>query len=401
MSNLDTALSQRHRLSIWHVYRSGLENLSITPFLVPGKEYGNSSNRNRTREDSTSSGNHSAQPSGYFVQHPSLLFHNTPRILRRGHEKEGDPICIIKLGAFWRSWLVQFSDDLKNVIDPRGLVRWECRSNSDNSISNNDREWKGYRVRSWRVWGESGAEYHRKVNARRKALKEEAEAEGLVGRSKGKAKENDLEMGVVESDGGLMGASQGMEDWEDEDTLPSSSRPSLPAETSQRKLADEALRLHWRSPFSINTRNYCFEYAGLKFSWEGTRDIHSDHGWNRNLLPFNHLNLVAKIPGLVEEEVLVAQYISSFSNDKHGQLWVFDSAVTKLLEKTGHPPKWIKITENNERFSLDIDWDVQQTRLYDIVMATSVCMIIGEWQKRAILWMFISTLYSAAVLGIL
>ncbi|CAG7970131.1 unnamed protein product [Penicillium salamii] len=400
MSNLDTALSQRHRLSIWHVYRSGLENLSITPFLVPEKEYGNSSNQNRTREDGTSSGNHSARPSGYFVQHPSLLFHNTPRVLRRGHEKGGDPICIIKLGAFWRSWLVQFSDDLKEVIDPRGLVRWECRSNSDNSISN-DREWKGYKVRSWRVWGESGGEYHRMVNARRKALKEEEEAEGLMGRIKGKTKAHDLEMGVVKGDSDLVSASQNGEDSDDENAQQSSSTPSLPTETSQRYLADEALRLQWRSPFSINTRNYCFEYAGIQFSWEGTRDIHSDHGWNRNLLPFNHLNLVSRIPGPVEEDILVAQYISSFSNDKHGQLWVFDSAITRLLEKTGHPSKWIKITENNERFSLDIYWDVRQTRLYDIVMATSMCMIIGEWQKRAILWMFISTLYSAAVLGIL
>ncbi|CAG8184117.1 unnamed protein product [Penicillium olsonii] len=393
MSNLDEALSQRHRLSIWHVYHSGLEHVSITPFPVPEKEYWSSSSSDshrRPHED------RSSQSKGYFLHQPSLLFHNTPRTLRHGSEKGGDPICIIKIGAFWKNWLIQFSDDLKNVIDPRGLVKWECRSNPDNSISS-PREWKGYKVRSWRVWGESGGEYHRRVNARRKALKEEAEAEDLMMSSKGKIKTHDLEMGAV-GESTSSSASQGMEDSEEE-PQPSSSTPSLPAQTSQTRLADEAFLLRWQSPFSISARTYCFEYAGIRFSWEGTRDIHYNHTWNRRLMPFNHLKLVAEISGPLEEKVLLAQHISSFSNDKLGQLWIFDSAVTKLLEKTGHPSKWMKTTENNERFSLDLDWDVQQTRLYELIMATSMCMILGEWQKRIIIRMIVSLCYLGLVLS--
>lgn len=389
MSTLEEALSQRHRLSVWHVYREGFDHISITPFLVPGKEHGHSSHDEDRYYQSRFQ-----QQSGYFVHLPSLLFHNAPRTLRRGPKKGGGPICTIKLGAFWNDWIIQFSEHLNKVIDPRGLVRWECRSNQDNSTSNDIREWKGYKVRTWRVWGETGAEYHRTVNARRKAVKEE-EAEGCTTGAKEKFEARDLEMGPVESENDLASGSRS-QNISGEPSFPG----SPPAAVLSPTLADEAFRLKWSSPLSIRTRTYCFEYAGIEFSWEGTRDVHHNHTWNKGLMPFNHLKLLARVPGSTEE-TYVAQYISSFSHDKHGQLWIFDSVVTELLEGTGHPSKWIKQTENNERFSLDIKWDIQQTRLYDMIMATSTCMIIGEWQKRSILWMICSTLYMGYVLGAL
>ncbi|CAI7661500.1 unnamed protein product [Penicillium bialowiezense] len=370
MSTLEEALSQRHRLSVWHVYREGFDHISVTPFLVPGKEYGGSSDDNRSYES------YFQKPNGYFVHLPSLLFHNPPRTLRRGHKK-GDPICTIKLGAFWNEWIVQFSGNLKNAIDPRGLVKWECRSNLENSTSNDIREWKGYKVRTWRVWGETGAEYHRTVNARRKAIKEEVtEVRAVTAADKCKAR--DLEMGPVESENGVPSGSQSQSVSENT-SCPGSQPAAVPLPT----VADEAFRLKWSSPLSIRTRTYCFEYAGIEFSWEGTRDVHYNHMWNKRLMPFNHLKLVARVPGSMEE-TYVAQYTSSFSHDKHGQLWIFDSVVTELLERTGHPSKWIKQTETKERFCLDINWDVQQTRLYDMIVATSMCMIIGERQKEMI-----------------
>ena len=44
----------------------------------------------------------------------------------------------------------------------------------------------------------------------------------------------------------------------------------------------------------------------------------------------------------------------------------------------------------NERWVGDVESrpepDVRKTRLYDLIMATSMCMIIGEWQKRLTVW---------------
>jgi hypothetical protein len=57
-------------------------------------------------------------------------------------------------GTFWRSWNLQFRPDLKDIIDPRGVVKWEHNSNPNNTALNDDRALKGYKVRTWRLWGE-------------------------------------------------------------------------------------------------------------------------------------------------------------------------------------------------------------------------------------------------------
>ncbi|KAJ5520958.1 hypothetical protein N7463_001411 [Penicillium fimorum] len=88
MSTLGEARSKRHSLSVWHVYHKGDEHISITPFLNPKKEVefnkrlaGNSKPRDRDNETNS-----------YFVHHPTFLFYDAPRTLRRGN-KNGTPIC--------------------------------------------------------------------------------------------------------------------------------------------------------------------------------------------------------------------------------------------------------------------------------------------------------------------
>ncbi|KAJ5316330.1 hypothetical protein N7476_006637 [Penicillium atrosanguineum] len=192
-------------------------------------------------------------------------------------------------------------------------------------------------VRSWRIWGETGKRYHRMVNAQRKTLKEKGEEE---------------------------------------------------EEKVQPAGAEEVIRLKWSSPL-MNARRYHFLYAGITFFWEGTRDLHVNEKWSRRLMPLNHLKLIAELPG--GERLFLAQFTSDFSSKKFGKLWVIDSAVSKLLEIVDpfqgpddsgsvvgfkSQPQSINLRESRFRFN-------------EIILATAMCMVIGEWQKRLTLWFIV------------
>ncbi|KAJ5124950.1 uncharacterized protein N7515_008775 [Penicillium bovifimosum] len=345
MSLLDT-LSTRHRLSIWHIYHKSDSHMTITPFINAKKEFG--SKHKETPEPAN-------ETNSYFVHHPTLLFHNAPRTLRRGNRKDGPPICILKCGVLWRNWILQFGDVLKGVLDPRGVVRWECRSNPNNMM-NDDRALKGYRVRGWRVWGESGKVYHREVNERRRMEKEKGKGESRAGPEIGHTTD------TAESEKQL------------NPTDIKASPPSYSAALSPRPqpaVAEEAVRLNWTSPFSTHPRRYAFEYANIEFIWEGTRDVYPDNKWAKIFMPFHHLKLIARMPGWGNGR-LVAHYTPSFACRKFGQLWVFDNVVSELEQSLNSS-------------TLEEERDVRETRLYDLVMATAVCMILGEWQKRTVL----------------
>ncbi|KAF7154999.1 hypothetical protein CNMCM5623_005207 [Aspergillus felis] len=97
-------------------------------------------------------------PNGFFVHKPYISFHRLPRTLRRGNSKQGTPICLITRGR-----------DMITAIDPRGAVSWNRRSNPDNRVDDgDDLALKGYKVRKCRLWRETGKQYHRDVNAKRR-----------------------------------------------------------------------------------------------------------------------------------------------------------------------------------------------------------------------------------------
>lgn len=312
MSTRDEVLSSRNSLSEYYVHLESAENICLSPFLDPNARDG---------VDESNS---------FFLHHPSLLFGNPPRTLRRGHSRDGEPICLIHNTTFWRKWKVQFRSNLGDIMDPRGLLKWEHRSRPDNKTGDNDLALRGYKVRSWRVWGESGGEYHRSVNARRRVL---------------------LEDGMEEKS------------------------------TFEPACAEESVKLKWSSPLT-NVRRYDFSYAGIDFFWEGTRDIAADDTWARLFLPFHHLKLVGRIAG--QEDVYVGEFVAGFSVGTFGRLWIFDSQLAKLLEDSRRTELTMD-KEFHKLHDLEADGnydDIRTTRLFDLVMATSMCMVMGEWQKR-------------------
>ncbi|CAG8100012.1 unnamed protein product [Penicillium nalgiovense] len=363
MSTLNEALSKQHRLSIWHIYHKGDEHITITPFINPKKEFGlNKKSHKKLAAEYPQPPDRNNESNSYFVHHPTLLFHNVPRTLRRGNKKTGTPVCLIKCGAFWLNWKIQFGDNLKDVLDPRGVVKWECRSNPNNTTLNDDRALKGYKVRTWRVWGESGKSYHRQVNARRKEKKNTKVTDV-----------DSVEMKKVTED-----EKQDLGDSQTQGPSPPSYSASPQVAIPQPAVAEEAVRLNWSSPLSLNTRRYSFEYGGIKFYWKGTRDIHPDKQWAKWLMPFSHLKLIARLPGIGSEDILVGQYTPSFACRKFGELWIFDSVVARLLGEDGSAT----LTEQG---AVSAPRDIRKTRLYETIMATAMCMIIGEAQKREIL----------------
>jgi hypothetical protein len=178
MSTLKEALSPRNRLSEYHVYHEGEEHIRITPYMDLAKEIGYNEKKHKDRATDYARAHHrSDEPNSYFIHHPALMFHHAPRTLRRGSVKYGKPLCIINSSAFWREWSIQFVPNLPNIIDPRGVIGWEHRTRPDNSTSRDDHALKGYKVRSWRIWGETGKQYHRVVNAKRMKFKKEGKEE--------------------------------------------------------------------------------------------------------------------------------------------------------------------------------------------------------------------------------
>ncbi|GFF52664.1 hypothetical protein IFM46972_09588 [Aspergillus udagawae] len=312
---LDDMASPQDQSSTYYMYRELNDHMLITTTQQPKTK---KERRKKQKEDPSSVQN----PSGYFVHRPYLSFAHAPRTLRDGGSKDGRTICLIHSFGGWRRWRLQFGRDLGDAIDPRGVVPWQRRTNADNSVQADD-DLKGYRVRSWRLWGESGKAYHRDVNSKRKQGK-----------------------------------------WTEHD--PTAHRPLR---------ATEACQLTWSAPFSKRTREYAFSYEGIDFVWKGTKDLPADCKSAIRWMPVHHLKLVAILPakGAVEtEEVVVAYFVCSAEADEYGTLVVQDS---KICEVFG-------IDEMPEDMALARAKGSRPARVHDTILATAVCMIIGEWQKR-------------------
>ncbi|KAF7122880.1 hypothetical protein CNMCM5793_000990 [Aspergillus hiratsukae] len=318
---LDDMASPEDHFSIYYVYRERNNHMLITTTQQPKTR---KERRKRQKEDPSSI----QDPNGYFVHKPYLSFADPPRTLRHGASKDGRTICLIHGYGGWRRWRLQFGRDLGDAIDPRGVVRWHSRTNADNSVEA-DGDLEGFRVHSWRFWGESGKKYHREVNAKRK---------------------------------------QGLSTEDDP--------------TYYRSLkATEACMLTWSAPFSRRTREYAFSYEGVDFVWKGTRDLPEDRKRARRLMPVHHLKLVAMLPGKVAheaEEVVVAYFVCSAEEGEYGTLTTQDSKLCQVL-------------------GLARTKGASPARVHDTIMATAVCMIIGEWEKRKVVVSVIFALLFAGV----
>ena len=281
---------------------------------------------------------------GFFLRQPYLSFHHPPRVFMRGLAKDGAPLCLVHSSLFWRRMKLQLGHRLADdgIVDPRGVVDASYNVNKE---ARGEADLKGYKVRSWRLWCESGKKYHRQVNEQRRS---------------------GLEIDKV---------------WD-------------AAHMNSKPIIDEVVMLDWVSPFSRDTRRYHFRYAGLDFYWKGTGTVKESRCCGM-FLRYNHLKLVARVP-LTDSsdpqlsktankrknhdsefgEVCLAKYTSLIGVKKSGTLEVFESAIHRIYQD------YITPQNGTTKEVLDDVDGLKQTRLYHLVIATGMCMVIQERQKR-------------------
>lgn len=251
------------------------------------------------------------------------------------------------------------------AIDPRGLVSWHRRSSRKNSPTG-EAEVKGYKVRRWRFGGESGKQFYRGVEEDRRCrardlAHDQGHTQYLVkeeDRAENKAFANELKQTA------------------DEEMKTGSWDPVL---------ADEVIPVTWTnpSPFSKRVRWYRFWYKGVKATWKGSRNIPANKMWGRRLMPVHHLKLIAELPDTqylegkdrgddLHQEVVLARYSSSLSGGKYGTLTIFDEEVRRVFASQ-------RMKGSRQGFG---DKDAGVMDEYDVIVATAMCMVLGEWQKR-------------------
>lgn len=279
----------------------------------------------------------------FFLHSPYVAFHGPPKVLYAGQDKHATPAILIHGSAFWRRYTLQYGDSIATpgVLDPRGVVCWKHNGGDKKALKADARRLKGYKVRTWRLWGETGKAYVHQVKANRKAR---------IG--------------------------------PDPDVLVD---PTT-GEIEQPILADGVVYLKWERPFSRHTRRYHFEFGGIDFSWKGTGSVEKSKHCGF-CLRFAHLKLVAKLPtdGTNQkdrDEVCLALYVCSMNKKKCGRLEIFDNALLRLTEDYLEPVGEIGVAEEEAEKVKRL----KKTMLYKIVIATAMCMIAGEKEKREMVY---------------
>ena len=118
-----------------------------------------------------------------------------------------------------------------------------------------------------------------------------------------------------------------------------------------------------------------------------------DEKYLKLLLPLNHLKLIAK--DRKGNEYFIALYSSAINREKYGRLWVFDNMISKVLEESGNSHLNDCIHNAEEGNGSPYGSGIRSTRIYELVMATSMCMVLGEWEKRATVYLMLLLLVIA------
>lgn len=369
-TNSETPLQHDAVRSTYHIYRKGEQNACISPTINASKErwWGPTVKEQkasrklkkleaaRRKEDGYTDSTHESGPEtdisqgtdAFFVHTPYLSFHDPPRVLYIGNSRHTEPAILIHSQFMWRTYKLQMGPSIATpgLLDPRGVVCWRHNGGDKKALKTDDRKLKGYKVSSWRLWGETGKDYVHNIKAMRKA---------------GKGPDPDI-----------------IED-----------------EVAAKKAAiraDEVVYLKWTSPFSRNTRRYHFKYANIDFYWKGTGTVKETRRCGM-WCHFNHLKLVAELPTSKGDtgprpEVCLAKYTSSIAQSKFGTLEVFDGAVWRLAFE--HIPLLLAQNHNSgpianrtasENAVAEVTW-IKQTSLYRVIVATAMCMVYSENQKR-------------------
>jgi hypothetical protein len=354
--------------STFHIYSERKYHKCITPVINPSKERRSSptikqQNANRKeRSERKNSGLPAVEPDddAFFLHRPYLAFHVPPRVLYTGSsEHTAKPAVLIHSGCFWKEYKLQLGPSIAKpgVLDPRGVVSWKHNGGDEKTLKSDGRKLKGYKVRTWRLWGEHGKQYVQAVN---------------------KARET--------------------REGSDPDILDDEKH-----ERSEPEKADKVVYLRWTNPLSRHTRQYHFEYVGIDFYWKGTSTTEESRKCGM-LLRFNHLKLVAKLPGSGKDEgegrseVCLGKYTSSVAQQKNGSLELFDTAILRFLDE--YAPL-ILADDPFQDGSVSGQGNIQESEVlkiarmkkstvYQLIVATAMCMIISEKEKRHTLMDLIS-----------
>jgi hypothetical protein len=346
--------------SIFHIYSEKKEHkcISPTPDISKERRSGPTLREQKARrkeKKDRKSGRLPAVDSNdtdFFLHKPFLAFHVPPRVLYMGNSKhDAEPAVLIHRSCLWREYKLQLGPSIAKpgVIDPRGVVAWKHNGGDKSALKADDRKFKGYRVKTWRLWGETGKEYVHSVKRVRQA------GEGL-------------DPDVLEEKG---------------------FKPLWPEK------ANEVVYLRWTNPLSLQTRRYHFQYAGLDFYWKGTGTVKESRACGM-FLRYNHLKLVVTLP-VVEggeekfrPETCLGKFISSVAKAKSGTLELYDSAILRLVEE--HAPSILTrgvvegqidgrrgVAKADEGLKIS---KLKRSTLYQLIVATAMCMITSEKQKR-------------------
>jgi hypothetical protein len=346
--------------SIFHIYPERKCHKCIAPVIDSSKERRSGPTikqqhaERKEKNERKKSGLPPVEPddNAFFLHRPYLALHVPPRVLYMGSSKyTAKPAVLIHTGCFWKEYKLQLGPSIAKpgVLDPRGVVAWKHNGGDKKALKTDDCKLKGYKVRSWRLWGEHGKAYVHSVKKARETGK-----------------------GAVPD---VLG---------DEEVL-----------HSEAEKADEVVYLQWTNPWSRHTRQYHFEYAGIDFYWKGTGMTKESRKLGM-LLRFNHLKLVAKLPGNgkdVEQsrpEVCLGKFTSSIAKQKNGSLNLFDSVILQMLEE--HAPLVLASgtlqdeVVGGDGFAVEGELAkiarMKRSTMYQLIVATAMCMIIGEKEKR-------------------
>ncbi|KAI4611842.1 uncharacterized protein J4E87_010444 [Alternaria ethzedia] len=222
--------------SIFHIYEKRKCYKSITPISVPAferrsgptiKEQKALRKEKKERQDAGLPGVE-PEDNAFFLHRPYLAFHVPPHVLYTGSSKDtGQPAILIHEGCFWKEYKLQLLPSTPDTLDPRGVVPWRHNGGDKKALKGDHHKLKGYKVRTWRLWGETGKEYVHSVKAIRKT---------------GEGQDPDV---ITTTNGKL----------------------------EEPATADEVVYLRWKNPLSRQTRCYYFHYAGIDFFWKGTGTV--------------------------------------------------------------------------------------------------------------------------------
>lgn len=278
----------------------------------------------------------------FYIHQPYLSFHLPPRVLYTGSSKyTAKPAVLIHEGCFWKKYTLQLGPSISQpgVIDPRGVVSWRHNGGDKKARKADNHKLKGYKVRGWRLWGETGKGYVHAVKANRVA---------------GKGPDPDV----------------------------------FDSKSKKPAVAEEVVYLRWMSPLSRHTRCYHFHYMGIDFYWKGTASVRESRACGL-LLRFNHLKLVARLPIVdikkrEEDELRLGRYTCSIACKKSGTLEFFDAAILHLIDE--YVPSMLDLSSDEEISEEDVETErvlrLRKSRLYQVFVATAMCMIKSEKEKR-------------------